>query len=598
MQNETIINDPSYSPTAEALGGIELPRHDVLVTAIGNVNELLQIHNADMTTETDAVQELLDDGDIMINIGPFLQRTEFDTRERESNMKSIEKTLSTIRGHYDRFCDVYAAGDTTETMLEEVEKVFPQTKRRSHLHYRLSTFAHNCNESILKELELQPELTPAEILEWTKRVNEAQRCLWNLIKKPDGTEHPENCLLTSCPYHHEDDNELVPRVAAYFEIKLDEALSRLLTAGMVSNNNNTSSLKSASTSLIPIPTKRSTTKFDDRHSPRSSISSTKSVIPLAVRNSKTQHERNPFALHSQRSSISFINSQIPVPVRKSKATQEADPSAPRSQRSSISSATSSIPIPVRMRRATIERETDISTSTSLRSSFSSTTNTSSSYRKHQGRKSSLDNRPPFQWVSSRSSLCGASSLDRGSMQHSTWCRMPSTTPKRTSFSSTSIPSPTRNDQPRESSVDSRPPFLWVSSRSNLCGPSSFDRGSMQHFTWGNEPSITRKRAYSFSSSASIPSDASLPALPIATVQFNGNAYVADPRDALDVAVGILVNQHDSPVVMYRHADEDGCYVIGDAAKRVILCRLTNKTVMVRVGGGWEVQVALCLHLCF
>ena len=71
-------------------------------------------------------------------------------------------------------------------------------------------------------------------------------------------------------------------------------------------------------------------------------------------------------------------------------------------------------------------------------------------------------------------------------------------------------------------------------------------------------------------------------------------YVANPKNKLDVAVGVVVNK--LPVNMNINVeavadtwkDKSGKYWIGDQDPKLCFCRiLRSQTVMVRVGGGWQ-----------
>ncbi|KAG6833796.1 hypothetical protein H0H87_011730 [Tephrocybe sp. NHM501043] len=70
------------------------------------------------------------------------------------------------------------------------------------------------------------------------------------------------------------------------------------------------------------------------------------------------------------------------------------------------------------------------------------------------------------------------------------------------------------------------------------------------------------------------------------------AYVADPRNKLDVAVGDVVNQLPVGIniegVAETWKDQSGKYWIGNQDPKLCFCRiLRSQTVMVRVGGGWS-----------
>ncbi|KIJ19988.1 hypothetical protein PAXINDRAFT_166167 [Paxillus involutus ATCC 200175] len=70
------------------------------------------------------------------------------------------------------------------------------------------------------------------------------------------------------------------------------------------------------------------------------------------------------------------------------------------------------------------------------------------------------------------------------------------------------------------------------------------------------------------------------------------AYVANPQNKLDVAVGDVVNKLpvniNVEVVADTWKDQSGKYWIGDQEPKLCFCRiLRSQTVMVRVGGGWQ-----------
>lgn len=70
------------------------------------------------------------------------------------------------------------------------------------------------------------------------------------------------------------------------------------------------------------------------------------------------------------------------------------------------------------------------------------------------------------------------------------------------------------------------------------------------------------------------------------------AYVANPKNKLDVAVGDVVNKLpvniNVEVVADTWKDQSGKYWIGDQEPKLCFCRiLRSQTVMVRVGGGWQ-----------
>ncbi|KAF8559075.1 hypothetical protein OG21DRAFT_1503528 [Imleria badia] len=70
------------------------------------------------------------------------------------------------------------------------------------------------------------------------------------------------------------------------------------------------------------------------------------------------------------------------------------------------------------------------------------------------------------------------------------------------------------------------------------------------------------------------------------------AYVANPKNKLDIAVGDVVNKLpmniNVEVVADTWKDQSGKYWIGDQEPKLCFCRiLRSQTVMVRVGGGWQ-----------
>jgi hypothetical protein len=70
------------------------------------------------------------------------------------------------------------------------------------------------------------------------------------------------------------------------------------------------------------------------------------------------------------------------------------------------------------------------------------------------------------------------------------------------------------------------------------------------------------------------------------------AYVADPKNKLDVAVGDVVNKLPVGIniegVSETWKDQSGKYWIGNQDPKLCFCRiLRSQTVMVRVGGGWS-----------
>ncbi|KAI9483839.1 MAG: hypothetical protein EXX96DRAFT_537138 [Benjaminiella poitrasii] len=66
-----------------------------------------------------------------------------------------------------------------------------------------------------------------------------------------------------------------------------------------------------------------------------------------------------------------------------------------------------------------------------------------------------------------------------------------------------------------------------------------------------------------------------------------DAYVADPKNDLDVAVGHIVNDSPYKIQVKMVPGEVGKYWFGDVNPKLAYCRiLRSRMVMVRVGGGW------------
>ncbi|KAI6034072.1 hypothetical protein BKA83DRAFT_4184535 [Pisolithus microcarpus] len=119
-----------------------------------------------------------------------------------------------------------------------------------------------------------------------------------------------------------------------------------------------------------------------------------------------------------------------------------------------------------------------------------------------------------------------------------------------------------------------PSELSNNSRSNYHRPSS----SLS--TWSRAPR------------QSFPSSNRIQTPPRKTQPPPKKAYVADPKNKLDVAVGDVVNKLpvniNVEVVADTWKDQSGKYWIGDQEPRLCFCRiLRSQTVMVRVGGGWQ-----------
>ncbi|KAI8370362.1 uncharacterized protein BYT42DRAFT_582060 [Radiomyces spectabilis] len=73
------------------------------------------------------------------------------------------------------------------------------------------------------------------------------------------------------------------------------------------------------------------------------------------------------------------------------------------------------------------------------------------------------------------------------------------------------------------------------------------------------------------------------------------AYVADPKNDLDVALGSIVNDSPYKVRVKMVPGEVGKYWFGDTNPKLAYCRiLRSRMVMVRVGGGW-VELSQFLH---
>lgn len=66
-----------------------------------------------------------------------------------------------------------------------------------------------------------------------------------------------------------------------------------------------------------------------------------------------------------------------------------------------------------------------------------------------------------------------------------------------------------------------------------------------------------------------------------------STYVADPKNELDVQLGMIVNDSPYRMKVKKVPGEVGKYWFGDEHPRLVYCRiLPSKMVMVRVGGGW------------
>ncbi|KAG2208914.1 hypothetical protein INT47_011054, partial [Mucor saturninus] len=65
------------------------------------------------------------------------------------------------------------------------------------------------------------------------------------------------------------------------------------------------------------------------------------------------------------------------------------------------------------------------------------------------------------------------------------------------------------------------------------------------------------------------------------------SYVPDPRNALDIELGHIVNASPYKITVKIVPDQVGKYWFGDENPRLVYCRiLPSQLVMVRVGGGW------------
>ncbi|KAI9358664.1 hypothetical protein BD770DRAFT_363603 [Pilaira anomala] len=68
---------------------------------------------------------------------------------------------------------------------------------------------------------------------------------------------------------------------------------------------------------------------------------------------------------------------------------------------------------------------------------------------------------------------------------------------------------------------------------------------------------------------------------------NNSTYIADPKNELDVQLGLIVNESPFRMKVKMVPGEAGKYWFGDEHPRLVYCRiLPSKMVMVRVGGGW------------
>lgn len=72
-----------------------------------------------------------------------------------------------------------------------------------------------------------------------------------------------------------------------------------------------------------------------------------------------------------------------------------------------------------------------------------------------------------------------------------------------------------------------------------------------------------------------------------TNRLTRSSYVPDPRNALDIELGHIVNASPYKITVKIVPDQVGKYWFGDENPRLVYCRiLPSQLVMVRVGGGW------------
>ncbi|KAH7887982.1 hypothetical protein F5I97DRAFT_1864642 [Phlebopus sp. FC_14] len=153
--------------------------------------------------------------------------------------------------------------------------------------------------------------------------------------------------------------------------------------------------------------------------------------------------------------------------------------------------------------------------------------------------------------------------------------------QRTASLSTSVCSPTTRPastmRPRAQTrtrASPTPSDVSVNSRANQ------PRSSSSLSTWSRAP----RQSFPISNRRETP--------PRKTQPNVKKAYVADPKNKLDVAVGDVVNKLpvniNVEVVADTWKDQSGKYWIGDQEPKLCFCRiLRSQTVMVRVGGGWQ-----------
>ncbi|KAG6334387.1 hypothetical protein ID866_4708 [Astraeus odoratus] len=137
------------------------------------------------------------------------------------------------------------------------------------------------------------------------------------------------------------------------------------------------------------------------------------------------------------------------------------------------------------------------------------------------------------------------------------------------------PSPSARPRAQtKSRASPTPSEVSIHSRSNHPRPSS----SMS--TWARAP----RQSFPTSNRVQTP--------PRRTQPTPKKAYIANPKNKLDVAVGDVVNKLpvniNVEVVADTWKDQSGKYWIGDQEPKLCFCRiLRSQTVMVRVGGGWQ-----------
>ncbi|KAI7902493.1 uncharacterized protein BX663DRAFT_511243 [Cokeromyces recurvatus] len=69
--------------------------------------------------------------------------------------------------------------------------------------------------------------------------------------------------------------------------------------------------------------------------------------------------------------------------------------------------------------------------------------------------------------------------------------------------------------------------------------------------------------------------------------YDGTKYIPDPKNELDVQLGLILNKSPYRIKVKMVPGEVGKYWFGEEHPKLIYCRiLSSKTVMVRVGGGW------------